>query len=54
MRQRAPITGGNFAVWGGTFSLIDCALIKVRMKEDAWNSIISGAATGAILSVRSK
>lgn len=46
--------GGSFAVWGGTFSLIDCTLIQIRKKEDPWNSIISGAATGGILAVRSK
>ncbi len=45
---------GNFAVWGGLFSAIDCSLVYVRKKEDPWNSICSGAATGAILSVRSK
>jgi|ERR1712004_384107 len=52
VKQRAPITGGNFAVWGGLFSAIDCTLVYTRKKEDPWNSIISGAATGAILSVR--
>lgn len=54
IRQRAPVIGGNFAVWGGLFSTIDCSLVQIRQKEDPWNSIISGAATGAILSVRSK
>lgn len=52
LRQRAPITGGNFAVWGGVFSAIDCSLVYVRKKEDPWNSIASGAITGAVLSVR--
>ncbi|CAH1782605.1 unnamed protein product [Owenia fusiformis] len=52
VKTRAPITGGNFAVWGGLFSAIDCSLVYVRKKEDPWNSITSGAATGAILSVR--
>ena len=42
---------GNFAVWGGLFSAIDCSLVYVRKKEDPWNSITSGALTGAILSV---
>ena len=45
---------GNFAVWGGLFSAIDCSLVYIRKKEDPWNSITSGALTGAILSVRSK
>ncbi|XP_064605075.1 mitochondrial import inner membrane translocase subunit Tim17-B-like [Liolophura sinensis] len=52
VKQRAPITGGNFAVWGGLFSAIDCSLVYIRKKEDPWNSITSGALTGAILSVR--
>lgn len=52
VRQRAPIIGGNFAVWGGVFSTIDCTLVHIRKKEDPWNSIISGAATGAVLAVR--
>lgn len=52
VKLRAPVTGGNFAVWGGTFSAIDCGLIYLRQKEDPWNSITSGAVTGAILSVR--
>lgn len=52
VKQRAPLTGGNFAVWGGLFSGIDCTLVYLRKKEDPWNSIMSGALTGAILSVR--
>ena len=48
------IVSGNFAVWGGLFSAIDCGLVYIRKKEDPWNSITSGALTGAILSVRSK
>lgn len=45
---------GNFAVWGGLFSTIDCTLVHIRKKEDPWNSITSGALTGAILAVRSR
>lgn len=52
VRQRAPIVGGNFAVWGGMFSTIDCTLVHLRKKEDPWNSIVSGAATGGILAAR--
>lgn len=44
--------GGSFAVWGGLFSTIDCTLIHFREKEDPYNSIASGALTGAILAVR--
>ena len=43
---------GNFGVWGGLFSAIDCSMVYMRQKEDPWNSITSGAVTGAILSVR--
>lgn len=52
IKAKAPITGGNFAVWGGLFSALDCSLVYIRKKEDPWNSIMSGAATGAILSIR--
>ncbi|XP_076468916.1 mitochondrial import inner membrane translocase subunit Tim17-A-like [Babylonia areolata] len=52
LKERAPIVGGNFAVWGGLFSAIDCSMVYIRKKEDPWNSITSGALTGAILSVR--
>jgi len=52
MRLNAPRYGGQFAVWGGTFSAVDCALVAVRKKQDPWNSIISGAVTGGVLSAR--
>jgi len=50
--KNAPVTGGQFAMWGFTFSCIDCSLSKLRKKEDAWNSIISGGLTGAVLTAR--
>lgn len=52
IKQRSPIIAGQFAVWGGLFSTIDCTLVHLRKKEDPWNSIISGAATGGILAAR--
>lgn len=52
VKARAPIIGGNFAVWGGLFSTIDCTLVHIRKKEDPWNSIASGALTGGVLAVR--
>ncbi|XP_006304179.2 mitochondrial import inner membrane translocase subunit TIM17-1 [Capsella rubella] len=52
IRMNAPRYGGNFAVWGGLFSTFDCAMVYARQKEDPWNSIISGAATGGFLSLR--
>jgi hypothetical protein len=43
-RLRAPILGGNFAVWGGLFSSFDCALAHGRgscsylaNRVDKWN-----------------
>jgi import inner membrane translocase subunit TIM17 len=52
IKARAPILGGNFAVWGGLFSTYDCGIRSIRQKEDAWNSIISGALTGGTLAAR--
>ncbi|VDQ08991.1 unnamed protein product [Trichobilharzia regenti] len=51
-RQRAPLVGGAFAIWGGTFTAVDCTLVFARQKEDPWNSITSGAITGAVLAIR--
>mmetsp|Transcript_35021 Transcript_35021/g.91979 ORF Transcript_35021/g.91979 Transcript_35021/m.91979 type:complete len:175 (+) Transcript_35021:125-649(+) len=52
VKARVPVIGGNFAVWGGLFSSFDCTLVALRKKEDPWNSIISGAATGGVLAAR--
>ena len=52
IRREAPRIGGSFAVWGGLFSAFDCALVAARRKEDPWNPIISGAATGGALQLR--
>jgi import inner membrane translocase subunit TIM17 len=52
VKARAPVLGGNFAVWGGMFSAFDCSLAAIRRKEDPWNSIISGAMTGGCLAIR--
>lgn len=52
IKTRAPQLGGSFAVWGGLFSTIDCSMVQIRGKEDPWNSITSGALTGAILAAR--
>ena len=53
VRIRAPQIGGSFAVWGGLFSTIDCSLVRLRGKEDSWNSITREALTGAMLAARS-
>ncbi|KAL7588681.1 mitochondrial import inner membrane translocase subunit TIM17-2 [Lactuca sativa] len=52
LRMNAPRVGGSFAVWGGLFSTFDCTMVYVRQKEDPWNSIIAGAATGGFLQMR--
>lgn len=52
VKNRAPILGGNFAVWGGLFSTCDCTLAHIRGKEDIWNPIASGALTGGLLAIR--
>eukprot|EP00927_Polykrikos_kofoidii_P030727 TRINITY_DN26454_c0_g1_i1.p1 TRINITY_DN26454_c0_g1~~TRINITY_DN26454_c0_g1_i1.p1 ORF type:complete len:206 (+),score=32.88 TRINITY_DN26454_c0_g1_i1:97-714(+) len=51
-RNRAPILGGNFAVWGGTFSSFDCTLQYIRRRDDHWNAIASGFLTGGVLAAR--
>uniref|UniRef100_A0A1I7ZMP8 Mitochondrial import inner membrane translocase subunit TIM17 n=1 Tax=Steinernema glaseri TaxID=37863 RepID=A0A1I7ZMP8_9BILA len=53
VRLRAPLTGVQFAAWGGMFSTIDCGMVALRKKEDPLNSIVSGTLTGGILAVRS-
>ncbi|XP_043259749.1 mitochondrial import inner membrane translocase subunit Tim17-A-like [Colletes gigas] len=52
VKNRAPQVAGNFAVWGGLFSAIECTLIRCRSKDDPWNSILSGALTGGVLAAR--
>lgn len=52
VRLNAPRIGGSFAVWGGLFSTFDCSMVYLRQKEDPWNSIAAGAATGGFLQLR--
>ncbi|KAG5547412.1 hypothetical protein RHGRI_013187 [Rhododendron griersonianum] len=52
VRSNAPRIGGIFAVWSGLFSAFDCTLVYARQKEDLWNSIAAGAATGGLLQMR--
>lgn len=52
VKMRAPQMAGNFALWGATFSCVDCSMTYIRQREDTWNSIASGAATGGILAAR--
>merc|ERR1712241_1387841 len=44
--------GGQFAAWGICFSSFDCTFAHIRGKEDPWNSIMSGAAAGAVMAAR--
>jgi len=53
VKSKAPSLGGSFAVWGGLYSGFDCTFAWMRGKEDFKNSIMSGAATGAVLAARS-
>lgn len=52
VKARVPILGGSFAIWGTLFSLFDCSFTYIRKKEDPWNAIFSGAATGGLLAAR--
>ncbi|XP_017076777.2 probable mitochondrial import inner membrane translocase subunit Tim17 3 [Drosophila eugracilis] len=52
VKMRTPGIAGSFAIWGATFSTVDCVLVSYRQREDSWNSILSGAATGGILAAR--
>lgn len=50
--MNAPRLGGRFAVGGGLFSTFESTMVYIRNKEDPWNSIVAGAATGGFLSIR--
>ena len=52
LKARGPVYGGNFAVWGGLFSSMDCCLMSLRGKEDPWNSIMAGATASGVLAMR--
>ncbi|KCV69979.1 hypothetical protein H696_03444 [Fonticula alba] len=49
----APVTGGSFAVWGATFSTLECTFSYLRGKSDSYNMIAAGTLTGGILALRS-
>mmetsp|Transcript_21422 Transcript_21422/g.42025 ORF Transcript_21422/g.42025 Transcript_21422/m.42025 type:complete len:193 (-) Transcript_21422:688-1266(-) len=52
IKTRAPVMGGSFAVWGLLFASFDCTLAAIRKREDPYNSIFAGAATGGVLAAR--
>lgn len=53
VKMRAPRFGVEFSAWAACFSAFECSLLAIRGKEDSWNPIISGAATGMLLASRS-
>ncbi len=54
MKERGPVFGGQFAAWGFCFATFDCTFAHIRQKEDPWNTIMSGAAAGAVMASRSE
>lgn len=50
--ENAPKTGGRFSSFSAIFSSTTCALMAFRKKDDPWNSIISGAMAGGLLTAR--
>lgn len=51
-RVKAPILGGQFALWGGCFSSFDCMLTAVRRTDDPINSVTAAFLTGGLLAAR--
>jgi len=52
LKEKGPLFGGQFAAWGLCFASFDCSFAYLRQKEDAWNSIMSGAGAGAVMVAR--
>lgn len=52
VRKRAPIMGGTFALWTGTYSMVDYSIYKIRGKSTIVNPIAAGCVTGGLLSWR--
>jgi len=44
--------GGTFALWTGTYSMIDYSIYKIRGKSTIVNPIAAGCITGGLLSWR--
>ena len=53
VRNRAPLIGGSFGMWGGCFSTVDCMFMHYRQQDDPWNAIAAGFITGGVLQFRS-
>jgi len=52
IQSRSPVLGGNFAVWGLSFSCFDCIFSTMRKKDDPLNAIMAGTCTGGVLAWR--
>jgi len=52
VQSRSPVLGGNFAVWGLSFSCFDCIFSTMRKKDDPLNAIMAGTCTGGVLAWR--
>jgi import inner membrane translocase subunit TIM17 len=52
VRNRAPYLGGNFGLWGGIFSSVECLLIHYRQIDDKYNTVAAGFITGGVLAIR--
>ena len=52
IRNRAPLLGGSFAMWGGVYTSMDCLMIFYRGKDDPFNAIMAGFVTGGVLAIR--
>ncbi|VVB14151.1 unnamed protein product [Arabis nemorensis] len=50
--MNAARLGGSFGSYGALFSAFEYTTIRIRNKEDRWNAIIAGTATGGLLSIR--
>lgn len=46
----AVLTAKQFALIGALYSFVSCCAVRIRQKEDAWTSGVSGCATGLALS----
>lgn len=42
-------SGKSFAIFGGVFAAATCWSLRLRQKEDVWNSTIGGGATGLVM-----
>ena len=52
IKNRAPVSGGSFALCGGCFSLIDCSLLWYRQEESPVHAIDAGFLIRGILAIR--